>query len=155
MLASTVREAGRRFGDRPAFVADAGWPLSYADLDRLSDEAAAGLVALGITEGDVVALTMPSIPEYAVAYAGIAKIGAIAAGVNPRSTAAERAAVLAVADPALVLTPPELAPGGSTPVELVHPADSAAAVLADLRARGAGAATPMLDDDPERLVAIV
>jgi acyl-CoA synthetase (AMP-forming)/AMP-acid ligase II len=156
MLASTVREAGRRFGDRPAFVADAGWPLSYADLDRLSDEAAGGLIALGVGPGDVVALALPSTPEYAVAYAAVAKAGAIAAGINPRSTAAERAAVLEVAAPALVLATAELAPSepGMT-VELVHLANRATDVLDDLRRRADGLTVPVLADDPDRLVAIV
>ena len=34
MLASTVREAARRFGNRPVLVADGGWTVSYAELDR-------------------------------------------------------------------------------------------------------------------------
>ena len=59
MLASTVREAAARFGDLAAFVAAEGWPLSYAELDRLSDEAAVGLADLGVAEGDLVALTLP------------------------------------------------------------------------------------------------
>ena len=155
MLASTVREAGRRFGDRAAFVADAGWPLSYADLDRLSDEAAAGLLALGVDAGDVVALALPSTPEYAVTYAALAKIGAITAGINPRSTAPERAAVLAVADPALVLATPDLAPTDLTKVELVDLADRADDVLGTLRRQGRGEPVPVLLDDPDRVVTIV
>ena len=155
MLASTVREAGRRFGDRAAFVADAGWPLSYADLDRLSDEAAAGLLARGVAVGDVVALALPSTPEYAVAYAALAKIGAITTGINPRSTAPERAAVLAVADPALVLATSDLAPTDLTRVELVDLTDRADDVLTTLRRRGRGAPVPVLPDDPDRLVTIV
>jgi acyl-CoA synthetase (AMP-forming)/AMP-acid ligase II len=160
VLAATVREAGRRFGDRPAFVAAAGWPLSYAELDRLSDEAAAGLAALGVGPGDVVALALPSAPEYAVAYAALAKLGAVAAGVNPRSTAAERAAVIGVADPVLVLATPELADGADVtgaPIELVTLADHAADVLGALRHRAGDDPTPppVLPDDPDRLVAIV
>ena len=86
MLAETVRDAARRFGDRPAFVADGGWTLGYRDLDRLSDEAAIGFTRLGVGEGDVVTLALPSIPDYAVAYAALAKLGAVTAGLNPRST---------------------------------------------------------------------
>ena len=156
MLAATVREAGRRFGDHPAFVAAAGWPLSYADLDRLSDEAAGGLAALGIGLGDVVALVLPSTPEYVVAYAALAKLGAIATGVNPRSTPSERAAVLTVAQPTLVLASPELVDGipDGIPVERVAIADRADAVLAGLRDAAAAPPAP-LPDDPDRLVAIV
>jgi acyl-CoA synthetase (AMP-forming)/AMP-acid ligase II len=156
MLAATVREAGRRFGDRAAFVAAAGWALSYADLDRLSDEAAGGLAALGVGVGDVVALVLPSTPEYVVAYAALAKLGAVTAGVNPRSTPDERADVLAVAQPRLVLAATDLLAGipAELPIEPVTIAEDADGVLAGLRA-GATAAPPPLPDDPDRLVAIV
>ena len=46
-LAATVREAAARFGPRAAFVDPDGSRLSYADLDRRSDEVAAGLRADG------------------------------------------------------------------------------------------------------------
>ncbi len=78
--------------------------MSYAELDQLSDRLAMALAGHGIGAGDVVALVLPSIPEYVIAYAAIAKLGAITTGVNPRFTAPEQAAVLAVADPALVVT---------------------------------------------------
>ena len=109
MLASTVREAATRFEHQPAFVADGGWPLSYRDLDRLSDEAAVGLTARGITSGDVVALALPSTPDYVVAYAALAKLGAITTGVNPRSTPAERAVVIEVSDAAVLIAVDEAA----------------------------------------------
>jgi non-ribosomal peptide synthetase component E (peptide arylation enzyme) len=41
MLPQTVAEAARRFGDRTVFITPGGWALSYADLDRAADEAAA------------------------------------------------------------------------------------------------------------------
>lgn len=157
MLASTVREAAARFGDLAAFVAAEGWPLSYAELDRLSDEAAVGLADLGVTDGDLVALALPSTPDYVVAYAALAKLGAITAGINPRSTAAERAAVLDVAQPALVLASPPLAEGipPGLPVEVVDIASEAAGLLASLRSGHDGASPPVLADDPERLVTVV
>ena len=157
MLASTVREAARRFGDLPAFVAADGWPLSYADLDRLSDEAAAGLAGLGVVGGDLVALALPSTPDYVVAYAALAKLGAISAGVNPRSTAAERAAVLEVAPPALVLASPALAEGvpDGMRTEVVDIASRADDLLASIRRGHEGTVPPVLADDPERLVTVV
>src|SRR5260221_287052 len=68
MLGATLREAARRFGEEPAYVTTAGWPISYAELDALSDEVAAGLAHCGLTEGDVLALVLPPGPEYAVAF---------------------------------------------------------------------------------------
>lgn len=157
-VAATVREAARRFGDRAAFVAADGWALSYADLDRLSDEVAAGFaVDHGVGEGDVVALVLPSSPEYVVAYAATAKLGAIAAGVNPRYAPPERAALVARAAPKVVLVAPQLLDGlvGPPVVVAVEAATSADEILAGLRRPGE--APPPLEhpDDPERVVAIV
>ena len=53
---------------------------TYADLDRISDEVAAGLARRGVGEGDVVALVLPPGPEYLLAYLAAAKLGAITAG---------------------------------------------------------------------------
>jgi acyl-CoA synthetase (AMP-forming)/AMP-acid ligase II len=157
-LRTVVPEAARRFGAAPAFVAAAGWTLSYAQLDRLSDEVAAALTAdHGVGEGDLVALALPSTVEYVVLYAALAKLGAITAGVNPRATSVERRAVLERADPALVVSTAELATDVDRPTLLVGIATEADDVLADVRRRFDGAAPPLLPDpdDPDRLVAVV
>ena len=106
MLPDTLREAARRFGDSVAYVAAADWPLTYADLDRVTDEVAAGLAARGVGEGDVVGLVLPPGVEYLVCYLALAKLGAITAGVNDRLAAPERAAVLELAGPELVIAAP-------------------------------------------------
>ena len=95
-------------GTPPLYVTPDGSELSYAALDRLSDEVAAGLAARGVRAGDVVALLLPSGPAYAVAYAAAAKIGAVTAGVNDRLSPPERRRCLAVARPRLVVTTEEL-----------------------------------------------
>src|SRR4051794_9838631 len=59
MLPETVREAASRFGDRTAYVDDDGRPCTYADIDRRSDELAAGLAGHGIAPGAVLALVLP------------------------------------------------------------------------------------------------
>ena len=59
----------------------------------------------------MVALALPSTPDYVVAYAAAAKLGAITVGLNPRSTDHERAAMVDVVDPTLVLATAELAGG--------------------------------------------
>jgi acyl-CoA synthetase (AMP-forming)/AMP-acid ligase II len=157
VLDTTVAEAATRFGNQPAMVAQEGWALSFEALDRASDEAAVGLAARGIAEGDVVALALPSTPDYAVAYAALAKLGAVAVGLNPRSTGAERAAMVEVVAPALVLATDDLADGlpGDQPTELVGRADGADAVLRGLRAGHGGQSPPPLAPDPDRPVVIV
>ena len=153
MLPAIAREAAERFADRTAFVAPDGWTLTYGDLDRISNELAVGLARRGLAAGDVLALALPPSPEYPVAYLAAAKLGAITTGVNDRLTTAERAALFDTAAPRLVLAAPGLEPERSTNVETVHPADSADAMLHELRAV-AEAPSP-LPDDPARPVAIV
>jgi acetyl-CoA synthetase len=53
--------------------------LTFEQLGQLVERTAAGLRALGVVKGDVVALYVPMIPEAAIALLAIARIGAIAA----------------------------------------------------------------------------
>jgi acyl-CoA synthetase (AMP-forming)/AMP-acid ligase II len=133
MLPQTIAEAARRFGDRTAYVAPDGRPLSYADIDRISDEVAVGMAVRGVRAGDVVALVLPPGIEYLLAYCAAAKIGAITTGVNDRLAPREREAVVLVAEPVLTLND-------------AHELD-------DLRV--ADSAPPTLAPDPERPVAII
>jgi len=150
MIPETVREAARRHGDAIAYVGPTGLSISYAQLDRVSDEVAVGLAARGVREGDVVALVLPPGLEYVLSYLGAAKVGAITAGVNPRLTERERAAVVEHAAPALVIAEPNLAPDADAIT--VQPATTLDALLARLRAPGT---PPMLTPNPDRPVTIV
>lgn len=152
MLAATLREAANRFAAAPAYVTEEGWPLSFAELDRVSDEVAVGLQRRGLSVGDVLALVLPPGAEYLVAYVAAAKIGVVTAGINDRLTAGERDAVLERAAPGLVLAGPGMAPAGFDSLEL-EPASAPGAVHRSLRVDGA---TPSpLPDDPDRPVAII
>ncbi|HET6775884.1 MAG TPA: AMP-binding protein [Acidimicrobiales bacterium] len=140
MLAATVREAARRFGELTAFVDPDGSPLSYRELDRRSDAVAAALAARGVAEGDRVVLRLPSDSRYVVAYAAAAKLGAVTAGINPHLARPEQEALVDLADPALVV-----AEGGEVD-DLVRDG----AVLA-----GRDGPPPALPADPRRPAAIV
>jgi acyl-CoA synthetase (AMP-forming)/AMP-acid ligase II len=140
VLAATVREAARRFGPLPAFVDPGGSRVTYADLDRRSDAVALALAARGVGPGDRVVLRLPSDSGYVVAYAAIAKLGAVTAGINPRLAPPEQQALTALADPVLTLDEPGA----------VASLESAGSGLLDR-----GPAPPVLDPDPDRPVAIV
>ena len=152
MLPATTAEAARRFAERIAYVSDDGRTLTYADLDRISDEVAVGLARRGVGEGSVVALVLPPGPEYLLAYLAAAKLGAITAGVNDRLSTRERDAVLAQAAPALVITAPGFAPEHHDALE-VPVGDAPDARLVPLRVEGAS--PPPLPDDTDRPVAII
>jgi acyl-CoA synthetase (AMP-forming)/AMP-acid ligase II len=154
VLPFTTQEAARRFGDATAYVAPNGWTLSFRDLDRASDEAAVGLRArYGVRAGDVVALAFPPGPEYLVSYLALAKLGAITAGVNDRLSARERAAVVQVARPRLLLALPEVDATADIEIVDVPAAPSFDALLARLRV--ADDAPEPLPADDDRDVAIV
>lgn len=157
MLPFHVRESARRFGDAVAFATPDGWGISFVELDRLSDEAAVGLAARGVGVGDVVALVLPSTPDYVVAYAALAKLGAITVGVNPRLAPPERATALSVVDPSLALATAATAEGLPDDLEVVEVVvgENPESVLRDLRTGHIGASPPRLADDPDRPVAIV
>jgi acyl-CoA synthetase (AMP-forming)/AMP-acid ligase II len=133
MLPQTITAAAQRFGDRTAYVAPDGRELSFADIDRVSDELAAGLARRGVGGGDVVALALPPGTEYLLTYCAAAKLGAITAGVNDRLATREREAILDLAGPRLVVDD--------------------RAMLDELRI--AGAQPDPLPDDPGRPVAII
>lgn len=152
MLAETLRAAVDRFADSTAYVAPAGWGMTYADLAELTEQTAAGLLARGVRDGDVVGLVLPPGPEYVVAYLAAARIGAITAGVNARLSDRERAAVLAKAGPALVLG----APGSEAPGHEwvgVAAARDEREFLAGLRV--GDRTVPAVASDPDRPVAII
>jgi long-chain acyl-CoA synthetase len=56
---------------------------SYGKLDELSDRFAASLVHLGVAKGDRVAVFLPNIPQFIIAYYGVLKAGAVVTAINP------------------------------------------------------------------------
>jgi acyl-CoA synthetase (AMP-forming)/AMP-acid ligase II len=120
MLRTLAADAARRFGSRVAFTGisrpnggaehpeatgSATWQLTFADLDRLSDEVAAGLAARGVLPRDVVAFVLPPVPEFPVCYLGAAKIGAVAAGLDPRWHPARIDRLIDLLEPAVTIAP--------------------------------------------------
>jgi acyl-CoA synthetase (AMP-forming)/AMP-acid ligase II len=151
VLAQVLREAARRFPERRALV-HGGSAFTYAGLDAITDQVAAGLARRGVRPGHLVALVLPSGPEYVVAYLALARLGAITTGVGPRYTPAERAAILAQAAPDVVMVTDELTEGIPAGPELVRcvPATGAHAVWADLRLDEIPPAPPVTgDQDPD------
>ncbi|MFF2774239.1 long-chain fatty acid--CoA ligase [Streptomyces sp. NPDC058052] len=68
--------------------------LTYARLDGASARLAAVLRDRGVRPGDPVALTMPNVPLFPVAYYGILRAGGVVVPMNPLLKAREAAFVL-------------------------------------------------------------
>jgi len=58
-------------------------PMTYRELDQASDKFATALDDLGVRKGDKVALYLPNMPSFVIAYYGILKIGAIETAISP------------------------------------------------------------------------
>jgi acyl-CoA synthetase (AMP-forming)/AMP-acid ligase II len=73
-----------RSDNHPALVVpESGASLSYAELQRATDRATGRLAALGVREGDRVALVAAGGPALVVAFLAVAASGAAAAPLNP------------------------------------------------------------------------
>jgi long-chain acyl-CoA synthetase len=83
-----LREHARRQPGKAALIWY-GREISYAELDRYSDNFAQALRDAGVVKGDRVALFMQNCPQYLIAHFGIQKIGAIVSPCSPMFKAHE------------------------------------------------------------------
>ena len=82
-----TRTAGR-FPDRPALIF-MGKKVSYRELEALVNRFARALTAIGVKQGDKVALLLPNMPQFVIANYAALRIGAVAVMNNPLATEEE------------------------------------------------------------------
>ncbi|MCW4006810.1 MAG: long-chain fatty acid--CoA ligase [Candidatus Bathyarchaeota archaeon] len=68
---------------KQAAIAFLGAEYSYEQLDALSSQFSAALVSLGVKKGDCVAVYLPNVPQFIIAYFGILKAGAALTAISP------------------------------------------------------------------------
>lgn len=84
-----LERAMRQFAAKPAFRAF-GETLTYADVERMSSAFAAYLQkVVGVKKGDRVAVMLPNLVAFPIAFIAITRIGGIQVNVNPLYTARE------------------------------------------------------------------
>ncbi len=88
VLHDLLSNAAREFPDRPALIFF-GQKIGYRELDRLSNRFAHALRRLGVKKGDRVAIVLPNIPQFVIAFYGILKAGAVVVLGSPLSNEAE------------------------------------------------------------------
>src|SRR6266487_5488762 len=66
-----------------------GTKLTYAQFSSLANRFATGLKRLGIKQGDRVAIALPNIPQYPIAFYGALRAGAVVVPTNPIYTGRE------------------------------------------------------------------
>jgi long-chain acyl-CoA synthetase len=87
-LATILRETAAATPDALAYRAG-GSAATYRDLDEQSGLFAAGLLEAGLTPGQVVAIQLPNVPQFLIAYFGALKAGMAVLPVNPLLKAGE------------------------------------------------------------------
>ena len=101
-IARVLDTALRTRPDSPAIEAVSGvW--SYAELDEQADRAAGALWSLGVRPGDRVAACLPNDLDIVAAFHGVARIGAIWAGIGEALSASEQAGLHETCAPAVLL----------------------------------------------------
>jgi long-chain acyl-CoA synthetase len=104
-LVDYVDEAVKEHPDYPMLLFK-GRKQSFAEVQKISDEFAAALVAKGVKKGDRVALIMPNCPQAIICRWGTWKAGGILVHLNPMYTESELEHALndCEAETAVVLT---------------------------------------------------
>ncbi len=80
-----LTRASERFPNRTA-LQFLGKDITYAELEKLVNQFANALVGIGVKAGDRVALLMPNIPQIAIAYYGVWRMGGVPVPNNPLYT---------------------------------------------------------------------
>src|ERR1700685_4862985 len=81
-LTSVLRQAPADHADRPAVRMDAE-VLTYADLWDAAARVAGLLATLGVEPGDRVAIMLPNVPAFPIAYYGTLAAGGVVVPMNP------------------------------------------------------------------------
>ena len=110
VFATITAEAAQRFHGRAAVIGPDG-TLTYDELDRAARHLAVAFRDRGVRLGDVVALTLPSGGDWLVAAVAANRVGAIVAGVSTALRTPERAELLEVVGPRLVVAAPDSVDG--------------------------------------------
>jgi acyl-CoA synthetase (AMP-forming)/AMP-acid ligase II len=108
-LADYVLEHAARRGDLPALIdGPTGRTITYGELGPLVRRTAAGLQARGLAPREVVAIWAPNIPEYALAFFGVALAGGTNTTANGLYTAEELRFQLVDSGARFLVTVPQL-----------------------------------------------
>lgn len=122
-IAQNLERAARFFGDRTAVFFE-GRQYTYNDLEMMAGRLAHALTERGVQAADRVALFLPNIPEFIIAYMAVQKVGAIAVALNSMLKAEEARYILADSGSVAVFTTadlwPEIAAARAQLPELLH-----------------------------------
>jgi acyl-CoA synthetase (AMP-forming)/AMP-acid ligase II len=91
-VAQMVYQHALQYGDKPAMIdGQTGRTLTYAQLYEGVRRVAGNLAKRGLRKGEVVGIYSPNLPEYPLAFHGVALAGGVVTTANPLYTADELA----------------------------------------------------------------
>jgi acyl-CoA synthetase (AMP-forming)/AMP-acid ligase II len=159
-LSDFVLRGADQYGERPAFVDGlSGRRLSFADLRRQIRGVAAGLAGR-VGKGDVVAIWAPNVPEYAIVFHAVLRLGGILTTISPAYTTQEVAFQLRDANVILLVTTAPLVEGAreavrtaGSPIEIITLDDATG--LPSLASITVDAEPPAVAIDPTTDVAVM
>ena len=137
-----------------------GRTITYAELVDGVRGLAAGLAARGFRKGDVFAHCAPNLPEYAIAFHGVASAGGVNTTANPLLTEDELTKQLVDSGARMLVTLPELldkatAAAGRSDVEEIFVYGEADGATPFASLLSAGGEAPRVEIDPaEDLIAL-
>ncbi|MGE5525599.1 MAG: class I adenylate-forming enzyme family protein [Rhodospirillaceae bacterium] len=103
-LPALVDDAAARYANRPLWESiDDGRTVSFSEFRRLTLQCAHALRAIGVGPGSHVAVMLPNTPAYPITWMALARLGAVMAPVNTRSTSRELEHVLRDSDAAFLV----------------------------------------------------
>ena len=108
-VAQHVERRARQTPDQPAIRFE-GTTLTYATLDYCASALADALRRHGVHHGDRVALYLPNIPAFALAYLATLKVGAVAVSINSMFKLDEVRYIVHDSTPRVVFTTEDLLP---------------------------------------------
>jgi long-chain acyl-CoA synthetase len=87
-LPQWLARAAQQYGDRPALIFVNG-RLTYRELKDQVDRLATALAGMGVVRESKVAIQLPNLPQFVIAYYAIQALGAVAVPTNPIYTPRE------------------------------------------------------------------
>jgi long-chain acyl-CoA synthetase len=113
-LAVNLTTTARLHGERTALTLGER-AVSYAELDGASAAVAGMLRARGLQPGDRVGVMLPNVPQFAMAYYGVLRMGGIVVPMNPLLKPREVEHYVSDSGAALVLDDPSALPSDAAP----------------------------------------
>jgi long-chain acyl-CoA synthetase len=114
LLAANLTAGAASYGARSA-LALGDDVLTYSELDVASARVAGTLRARGLRPGDRVGVMLPNVPQFAMAYYGVLRMGGIVVPMNPLLKTREVDHYVSDSGAALVLDDPAALPGSGEP----------------------------------------